>query len=551
MKAWKPSSIGAPESSDNHPGIRTRGDTAPRMFAALIVVMMAASCIVFVGGTDESDAIDDFYCGDNATWLCDGQLLMIGGSGPMWDKTKANEWPWYEDFRTSITTVEIRDEVTHLGDYAFSGLTNLTSVTIGSGVTTIGKYCFANDGKIESLTLPVGLTSIGEGAFKDTAKLTSMVIPDSVISLGSYLFLNSGIEEVTFPASVTAIPNNCFQSCSHLNAFRMPDTVTSIGNQAFMGTNTITYIHFSSALASLGTDIIGKAFYEYGSEYSMAKSVITLKGHTFIDIDGRMTLVSDSLVVDGAAITIAADAGSINVKASDIVYARQSADSDSSTTFSANLSGGVSASFDSSAIQNLAISNAALTVSQIFKDSLDDATKELVGDNPVYDISFGSNTDFGDGKMTVTLPYVLPDGKSADDLRVFCVKDGKVSETIGCSYADGKVTFSTGHLSTYYIGFSSSGGSSDDGGFPLWAIAVIIIVAAVGVFAFLFFQKGGFPPLKGLKMPLPHVGSKSSDGAQTDAPAQEEIRQEPVQEPAPVTCTSVADESASEEKKDE
>jgi len=134
---------------------------------------------------------------------------MIGGSGPMWDKTKANEWPWYEDFRTSITTVEIRDEVTHLGDYAFSDLTNLTSVTIGSGVTTIGKYCFANDGKIESLTLPAGLTSIGEGAFKDTAKLTSMVIPDSVTSLGSYLFLNSGIEEVTFPASVTAIPNNC------------------------------------------------------------------------------------------------------------------------------------------------------------------------------------------------------------------------------------------------------------------------------------------------------------------------------------------------------
>ena len=174
-------------------------------------------------------------------------------------------------------------------------------------------------------------------------------------------------------------------------------------------------------------------------------------------------------------------------------------------------------------------------MSQISKDSLDDATKELVGDNPVYDISFGSNTDFGDGKMTVTLPYVLPEGKSADDLRVFCVKDGKVSETIGCSYADGKVTFSTGHLSTYYIGFSSSGGgSSDDGGFPIWAIAVIIIVAAVGVLAFLFFQKGGFPPLKGLKMPLPHVGSKSSDGAQADspgsAPAQEEAGSDSAQE---------------------
>ncbi len=31
--------------------------------------------------------------------------------------------------------------------------------------------------------------------------------------------------------------------------------------------------------------------------------------------------------------------------------------------------------------------------------------------------------------MTVTVPYSLPDGKSSDDLRVFCIKNGECAST--------------------------------------------------------------------------------------------------------------------------
>ena len=59
-----------------------------------------------------------------------------------------------------------------------------------------------------------------------------------------------------------------------------------------------------------------------------------------------------------------------------------------------------------------------------------------------------------------------------------------------CTYADGKVTFDTNHLSMYMIGFESpSGGSGEE--FPILIVAVIIVgaVAGVGLVFFLNSRK--------------------------------------------------------------
>ena len=119
---------------------------------------------------------------------------------------------------------------------------------------------------------------------------------------------------------------------------------------------------------------------------------------------------------------------------------------------------------------------------------LDEKTKDLVGDNPVFDISFGGNTDFGNGKATFTVPYALPEGKSAEDIKVYYIKDGAVAETINCTYADGKVTFSTSHLSTYSVGFMDSSENGGGAEFPIW-IAAVIAVVAVAVIGAVFLIK--------------------------------------------------------------
>ena len=65
--------------------------------------------------------------------------------------------PWYF-YRTSITSVVIKEGATSIGSNAFYGCTNLTSVDLGESVT--------------SITIPLSVTSIGSYAFYNCTSLT-------------------------------------------------------------------------------------------------------------------------------------------------------------------------------------------------------------------------------------------------------------------------------------------------------------------------------------------------------------------------------------------
>lgn len=74
----------------------------------------------------------------------------------------------------------------------------------------------------------------------------------------------------------------------------------------------------------------------------------------------------------------------------------------------------------------------------------------------VVDLSLVSNGsaihDYKGGKLTVTLPYALPEGRRDSDVRIYYLSDeGKLERHRGSSFRDGKVTFATTHLSKYVI----------------------------------------------------------------------------------------------------
>ncbi|BAK99799.1 putative surface layer protein [Oscillibacter valericigenes Sjm18-20] len=58
---------------------------------------------------------------------------------------------------------------------------------------------------------------------------------------------------------------------------------------------------------------------------------------------------------------------------------------------------------------------------------------------------------FGDGKITVSVPYTLKSGENADSITVWFINDDGNIEPKTASYTDGKVTFTTEHLSKYLI----------------------------------------------------------------------------------------------------
>ena len=88
----------------------------------------------------------------------------------------------------SIKELKLGEEVTSIGDEAFSHCYGLTSATIPNSVTSIGDFAFAYCNGLTSVNIPNSVTSIGYEAFVGCSNLTSVTIPNSVTSIGDEAF---------------------------------------------------------------------------------------------------------------------------------------------------------------------------------------------------------------------------------------------------------------------------------------------------------------------------------------------------------------------------
>ncbi len=77
-------------------------------------------------------------------------------------------------YMTSITTVVIGDDVTSIGNYAFSGCSKLASVTIGSGVSKIGYCAFSACSNLTTVTIGSSVSSIGVDAFYSCSSMADV-----------------------------------------------------------------------------------------------------------------------------------------------------------------------------------------------------------------------------------------------------------------------------------------------------------------------------------------------------------------------------------------
>ena len=147
------------------------------------------------------------YCRTGLRWYLapDGVLTIYGngamddfvdyGSHPDWSLQTA---PWVE-YRSSITSVVIREGVTKIGENAFSSCyDNLTSVTIPASVANIGYHAFYRCRNLVNLSISEGVTSIGNSTFEDCTSLKSVTIPASVTSIGEDAFYGCSLTEITF-----------------------------------------------------------------------------------------------------------------------------------------------------------------------------------------------------------------------------------------------------------------------------------------------------------------------------------------------------------------
>ena len=182
-------------------------------------------------------------CGENLTWtyVSSTGALTIQGSGAMTDYEYMKA-PW-NSYCNSIKEINIGNEVTTIGVFAFHDCSGLTTVTIPNNVTTIGDYAFFNCSSLTTVTTSNNVTSIGVGAFLNCSSLTTITIPNSVTTIGDSAFLNcSSLTTITIPNSVTTIGDGAFMYCSGLTTITIPNSVTTIGLNPFSGCSGLNSI---------------------------------------------------------------------------------------------------------------------------------------------------------------------------------------------------------------------------------------------------------------------------------------------------------------------
>lgn len=269
--------------------------------------------------TVEITSGDDGTCGKNAKWTLtdNGKTLKISGYGDLYDYELSSsyvsrEQPWMDSYSGTgkflsaedhtITSVNIGEGITGIGDdtfedlkalqrislpstlkkigiSAFRGCKNLTEIEIPAAVTSIGIDAFGGcnslrkidvaegntyvaskngilynasktkllvcpEGMTGNIDIPNGVATIREYAFSCCYNLTGVTIPNSVTNIekGTFDYCSS-LTDISLPNSIATIGESTFDSCESLKRITIPSSVTSISKNAFKYCYSLSEVH--------------------------------------------------------------------------------------------------------------------------------------------------------------------------------------------------------------------------------------------------------------------------------------------------------------------
>jgi hypothetical protein len=177
---------------------------------------------------------------------------------------------------TNLTNVELPDEVTFIGSFAFDSC-SFPSFTLPKGVIKVGNAAFQNNKEIINFTIPAdcNLTTLGNKLFAGCSSLSLFVsnvesyvvlnealynenldtliafppasplkhfsFSDSIRYVGPSAFISCvNLETISIPGnSLIEIQFSAFEDCSNLELINIPESVTIIGQNAFLNCNKL------------------------------------------------------------------------------------------------------------------------------------------------------------------------------------------------------------------------------------------------------------------------------------------------------------------------
>ena len=278
-------------------------------------------------GVDASK-IRTYWNEGNLTWTltADG-TLTISGTGAM--KDYSYDSPACDN--SNIKKVVIEEDVTSIGDSAFSYCSSLTDITIPGSVTSIGNDAFSWCTSLTGITIPSSVTSIGNGAFSGCSSLTDITIPSSVTSIGESAFEScTDLTNITIPKSVTSIGSNVFDGCTALtevlleggstltsenfgevankvvirwNEDNLTWTLTADGTLAISGTGAMKEYGAGSSPAAQKKDSVKKVVIEDGITNIVDFAFFDCTVLESIEIPGSVTSIGDYAFLNCTGLT--------------------------------------------------------------------------------------------------------------------------------------------------------------------------------------------------------------------------------------------------------
>ena len=221
---------------------------------------------------------------------------------------------------TSITTLNIGDNVQVIPGNCFSGCTGITSVVFPSTIDSIGGYAFDGCNNLTGvLTIPPSVSFIGRHSFRGCDGLAgvnfyatncnlditrsnesiitcssplSVNIGNNVQRIPAYLFdgCSSLTGNLTLPNSVTSIGECAFRGCSGLSGMlTIPNSVVSIGGHAFDGCSGLSSLTLSNSINSI-SDFSFKGCNGLTGMLEIPNSVVSIGGYAFEGCGGLSSL---------------------------------------------------------------------------------------------------------------------------------------------------------------------------------------------------------------------------------------------------------------------
>ncbi|MBQ4650818.1 MAG: leucine-rich repeat domain-containing protein, partial [Firmicutes bacterium] len=144
--------------------------------------------------------------------------------------------------------------VATIGPHAFFACSNITAINIPDSVKTIETTAFINCSGLTQLTIPESVTAItGTGNFAGCSALTEISLPSGISEITQAMFSDcTNLKELIIPPNVKSIGQEAFYHCSSLERVVLPEGIETVGSSSFRGSG-ITSIVFPASVTTISS----------------------------------------------------------------------------------------------------------------------------------------------------------------------------------------------------------------------------------------------------------------------------------------------------------